>query len=87
VLEAMVQGAAVVTSATTSTAEVAGDAGMLVDPLDTASIAGALDTLLGDPDLRARLGAAARSRAATYTWAATAGGMASAYRRAAGGSS
>ncbi|HEY9558955.1 MAG TPA: glycosyltransferase family 1 protein, partial [Acidimicrobiales bacterium] len=34
VLEAMAQGAAVVTSATTSTAEVAGDAALLVDPLD-----------------------------------------------------
>ena len=39
VLEAMVQGAAVVTSATTSTAEVAGDAALLVDPLDVDAIA------------------------------------------------
>lgn len=85
VLEAMVQGAAVVTSASTSTAEVVGDAGVLVDPLDVASIAGGLDTLLGDPDRRARLGAAARVRAATYTWTATAEGMAALYRDAAGG--
>ena len=34
VLEAMVQGAAVVTSESTSTAEVAGDAAVLIDPLD-----------------------------------------------------
>jgi glycosyltransferase involved in cell wall biosynthesis len=84
VLEAMAQGAAVVTSATTSTAEVAGDAALLVDPLDTDAIAGALDRLLSDRDLAARLGAAAAARAATYTWARTAEAMVGAYREAAG---
>jgi glycosyltransferase involved in cell wall biosynthesis len=84
VLEAMVQGATVVTSATTSTAEVAGDAGLLVDPLDVDELAGALARALGDAELRARLGAAARERAARYTWARTAEGMVAAYRAAAG---
>ena len=40
VLEAMVQGAPVVTSAGTSTEEVAGGAAVLVDPFDVDSIAG-----------------------------------------------
>ena len=79
VLEAMAQGAAVVTSATTSTAEVAGDTALLVDPLDVDAIAGALQRLLDEPDLAARLGAAARARAATFTWARTAEAMIDAY--------
>ncbi len=84
VLEAMAQGAAVVTSSTTSTSEVAGDAALLVDPLDTDAIAGALQCLLVDPELTARLGAAARERAAEFTWARTAAGVVAAYREAAG---
>lgn len=82
VLEAMAQGAAVVTSATTSTAEVAGDAALLVDPLDVDDIAGALERLLADEAERHRLGDAARARAATYTWARTAAGTVAAYRDA-----
>ncbi|MEO7571446.1 MAG: glycosyltransferase family 1 protein [Acidimicrobiales bacterium] len=85
VLEAMVQGAAVVTSATTSTAEVVGAAGRLVDPLDVDAIAGALRQLLDDPDLVARLGAAARQQAATFTWERTAAATIEAYEAALGG--
>ncbi len=86
VLEAMAQGAAVVTSATTATAEVAGEAALLVDPLDTDAIAGALHRLLVDRDLAARLGAAARARAAEQTWSRTASSMVAAYRAAVEGS-
>jgi glycosyltransferase involved in cell wall biosynthesis len=85
VLEAMVQGAAIVTSSTTSTAEVAGDAAVLVDPLDVDAIAGGLKRLLDDPDLADRLGAAARNRAATYSWARTSDAMVAAYEAARGG--
>jgi glycosyltransferase involved in cell wall biosynthesis len=84
VLEAMAQGAAVVTSSTTATAEVAGDAALLVDPLDVDALAGALRRLLDDPDLAARLGAAARERAATFTWERTADATIDAYRAAVG---
>lgn len=84
VLEAMVQGAAVVTSATTSTAEVAGDAAVLVDPLDVDAIAGGLKRLLDDPNLRAELGAAAAARATTFTWDRTASAVTDAYRTALG---
>ncbi len=85
VLEAMAQGAAVVTSATTSTAEVAGDAALLVDPLDVDAIAGALERLLGDPGLVSALGAAASTRAATFTWARTADMVVATYRDVLGG--
>lgn len=84
VLEAMAQGAAVVTSATTSTAEVAGDAAALVDPLDVDDIAAALARLLDDEGERERLRAAARARAATYTWERTAAATVAAYQRALG---
>jgi glycosyltransferase involved in cell wall biosynthesis len=84
VLEAMAQGAPVVTSSTTSTAEVAGDTGLLVDPYDVDAIAGALQRLLADPDLARRMGDAARQRAATFTWERTAAGFVDAYRAAAG---
>jgi glycosyltransferase involved in cell wall biosynthesis len=83
VLEAMAQGAPVITSATTATAEVAGDAALLVDPLDVDAIAGALDRLLHDPDLAQRLGAAAQVQAAGQTWARTATAMVAAYHDAA----
>jgi glycosyltransferase involved in cell wall biosynthesis len=84
VLEAMVQGAAVVTSATTSTAEVAGDAAVLIDPLDVDAIAAAMQRLLDDPELVERVGIAARQRAASFTWSRTAEAMVDAYRDAAG---
>lgn len=84
VLDAMAQGAAVLTSATTSTAEVAGDAAVLVDPLDVDAIAGGLALLLEDRELAARLGAAARARAATFTWDRTADLVVAAYSDAIG---
>ncbi len=81
-LEAMAQGAAVVTSAGTATEEVAGDAALLVDPLSVDAIAAALDRVLGDAALAAELGERARARAATYTWARTAELTVAAYREA-----
>ncbi len=58
VLEAMAQGTAVVTSAGTATAEVVGDAGVLVDPPDVDGLTDALARLLDDDGERRRLGAA-----------------------------
>jgi phosphatidyl-myo-inositol alpha-mannosyltransferase len=43
-------------------------AGRLVPPGDEAGLAGALGELLGDPELRARLGDAGRREAARYDW-------------------
>jgi len=81
VLEAMAQGAAVVTSRGTSTEEVAGGAAVLVDPLDVASIATGLTAALADPDARSM---PARARAASFSWAATAAATLAVYREAAG---
>ena len=79
VLEAMAQGAPVVTSSGTATAEVAGDVGLLADPGDAGAIAGALARILDDPALAANLGARGRARAATFTWERTAELTAAAY--------
>lgn len=71
VLEAMAQGTAALTSATTSTAEVAGDTGVLVDPLDVTAIGDALISIRDEPERWAMLGEAARVRAQAFSWAAT----------------
>jgi glycosyltransferase involved in cell wall biosynthesis len=84
VVDAMAQGTPVVTSSGTSTEELAGDAGLVVDPLDVDAIAGALDRVLGDPELARNLGEAGRARAATYTWERTAALTAEAYAEVAG---
>ena len=82
VLEAMAAGAAVVTSAGTACAEVAGDTAVLVDPLDPDALAAGLLTVLDDPDLATDLRRRARERAATFTWDAAAAGALGAYREA-----
>ncbi|HEV2754719.1 MAG TPA: glycosyltransferase family 1 protein [Actinomycetota bacterium] len=71
VLEAMAQGTPVVTSAGTSTEELAEGAGVLVDPRDPSSIAAGLSEVLGDPQRRQDLAAAGLERAAQYTWERT----------------
>jgi glycosyltransferase involved in cell wall biosynthesis len=83
VLEAMAHGAPVVTSAGTATAEVAGDAALLVDPHDHAAVGAALARILDDPALADDLRARGRARAAAYTWTRTADLTAAAYAEAA----
>jgi glycosyltransferase involved in cell wall biosynthesis len=85
VLEAMARGAAVVAADAWSLPEVAGDAAILFDPHDVDALAAALDRVAGDPAERARLSAAGRERAATFTWRRTAEGTLASYRRALGG--
>ena len=82
VLEAMSQGTPVVTSAATSTAEVAGDAALLVDPTDERAIADAIERVLDDAALAQQLSTAGRERAATFTWERTADAAVAAYREA-----
>ena len=65
VAEAMAQGTAVVTSAGTSTEEVAGGAAVLVDPFDIASIA---DGLNAANDRKEELSAGSLRRAAELGW-------------------
>ena len=68
VLEAMAHGVPVVTSNRSALPEVAGDAGVLVDPMDVSSIARALSDLVAKPELRAALAQAGRARAELYPW-------------------
>ncbi len=84
ILEAMAQGTPVVTSAGTSTEELATGAGLVVDPRDPDAVAGAIAAVLDDPAMAQRLARAGRERAARYPWAATARLVAAAYREAAG---
>jgi len=85
VLEAMVQETPVVTSASGATAEVAGPAGMLVDPARPREIADALAGLLDYPDDAARLGRQGRERAlAEFTWQRTAEGLFDVYQELVG---
>ncbi|MBI2710380.1 MAG: glycosyltransferase family 4 protein [Actinobacteria bacterium] len=84
VLEAMAQGAPVVTSKGTSTEEVAGGAAVLVDPLDADALAAAVTRVLDDPALAERLRAAGRARAAELTWERCAERTVAAYREVAG---
>lgn len=87
VLEAMSHGVPVVTSAGRATEEVAGDAALLVDPLDTDAIVGAMQRVLDDRELAAALGAAAKERAASFTWQRSAELVAAVYVEAAAMSS
>ncbi len=66
-LEASARGTPVVASDATSLPEVVGDGGLLVPPGDVAAWADALSRVLDDPALAARLGAAGRAHAATFT--------------------
>jgi glycosyltransferase involved in cell wall biosynthesis len=84
VLEGMAAGVPVVTSSVASMPEVAGDAAVLVDPTDVAALAGALLATICDPDVRARLAAAGRARAAEFTVHSLADRTVDAYRHAVG---
>jgi glycosyltransferase involved in cell wall biosynthesis len=67
-LEAMACGTPVVASHAPAIPEIVGDAAVLVDPLDTASIAHGMVSLLGDPDRQAALRATGIERARGFTW-------------------
>jgi glycosyltransferase involved in cell wall biosynthesis len=69
VLEAMASGAPVVTSAGGATAEVAGGAAVLVDPLDVTAIAGGIDEAVRHREELRGLGLA---RARAFSWDETA---------------
>jgi glycosyltransferase involved in cell wall biosynthesis len=79
VLEAMAQGTPVVTSRGTSTEELAGDAAVLVDPLDVDSIEAGLEAVLTDEARRNDLIAKGKERVAAHTWEKTAELVAAAY--------
>jgi len=68
VLEAMACGVPVVCSNASSLPEVAGDAALLVHPLDTGALAQALARVLEDADLRREMIAKGLAQATRFTW-------------------
>ena len=68
VLEAMASGVPVLTSNRSALPEVAGDAALLVDPVDTEAITSALRRLTEDETLRDELIERGLRRAAGFTW-------------------
>jgi len=71
-LEAMTAGTPVIVSRGTALAEVVGDAGLLVDPLSTSSIAGAMEAVATEAVLRERLVRSGRERSSRFSFAETA---------------
>ncbi|MBR4683427.1 MAG: glycosyltransferase family 4 protein [Spirochaetia bacterium] len=69
ILEAMKCGCPVITSDFSSTAEVAGDAGVLVDPLSVDAIAGAMSQIYTDGAFRQELVAKGYEREKEFSWA------------------
>ena len=67
-VEAMACGCPVVAANTSSLPEVVGDAGLLVDPYDVSSLAGAIDRLISDAALAADLRTRGLARAQQFTW-------------------
>lgn len=82
VIEAMACAAPVIASSTTAVGETAGDAALLIDPLDVDGLAAAIARVLQDPDLARSLAVRGRARAAGFTWEATTALLVASYRRA-----
>ena len=68
IVEAMQHGCPVLCSRGTALAEVAGDAGLLVDPREPGEIEQGMRALATDRGLRERLSRAGRARAGRFTW-------------------
>jgi glycosyltransferase involved in cell wall biosynthesis len=83
VVQAMAAGAPVVTSNTSCLPEIAGDAGLLVDPRSPSEIAGAIARLLDSESLRADLAARGRERAQLFKWETCAARTLDLFRRVA----
>src|SRR6185437_9893693 len=81
VAEGMACGAPIITSAGSALAEVAGDAGYLVDPTSDSAIAQAFTQVCSDNGLRLQLRKKSLQRANMYTWGRTAHETVEMYRR------
>jgi glycosyltransferase involved in cell wall biosynthesis len=84
VLEAMRRGVPVACSNRSTLPEVAGDAALLFDPLDSKAIASAIRRLVGDRAVASDLAARGTRRAAGFSWERTAEATVASYRRALG---
>jgi glycosyltransferase involved in cell wall biosynthesis len=67
-IEAMACGTPVVSSNSSSLPEVVGEAGLLVNPTDTAALGEALRRVLADPELRANLAQQGLIQAQKFSW-------------------
>ncbi len=85
ILEAMACGAPVVASTTGGLREAAGEAALLVEPLDVAGLAATLQHLVDDPRARASLRDLGLSHAARFRWTETARHLLAVLQRAAAG--
>jgi glycosyltransferase involved in cell wall biosynthesis len=82
-LEAMTLGLPVVASNRGALPEVVHDAGLLVDPEDVQGLAGAIERVIGDAELRRSLAARGIEQARNFSWDSSAGALYEAYRAAA----
>lgn len=84
-LEAMATGMPVVTTETCGMMDVVEDGfnGLLVKPADRGALVAAVERLMESPELRARLGRAARETMRRHTWDCVAGQMANVFALAA----
>lgn len=81
-LEALACGTPVIASSTSSLPEVVGNAAILVDPNDRASLTGEMQCLLDDPQKLGQLREAGPRQAARFTWANLADATVQSYARA-----
>jgi glycosyltransferase involved in cell wall biosynthesis len=84
VVEAMASGTPVITSNNSGLKEVAGDAAILIDPLDVEEMSRRMREVAESADLRASLSSRGLRRAAQFSWESTAALTLEAYREAAG---
>jgi len=80
-LEAMACGTPVITSNTSALPEVVGDAAIMVDPLDVDALARAMQNVLDDSELSARLSESGLRRASMFSWEDSARTILGVYRR------
>ena len=83
-LEAMQCGVPVIVGDRTSLPEVVGDAGLLVDPFDVDALAAAIEKVVSDSNLRAKLSVQGLARAKLFEWRETARQTLAVYQKAAG---
>jgi alpha-1,3-rhamnosyl/mannosyltransferase len=81
VLEAMASGCPVVCSNTTSLPEVAGDAGIMIDPADQVSLKDRMMELLENSQLSEELTQKGQARAKMFTWGNTAENTLAVYKK------
>ncbi len=84
VLEAMARGVPTVASTAASLPEVVGEAAVSVDPRSVRDIAGAIATVLSDPDLAEKLSIRGRAQSERFSWDETARGTLRVYEHVIG---